>query len=192
MSKSKFMLPTLAAATVALTTIPAFATDDDLMTLTDLDGISIALLADDDLLSDDYGIALARVYTLNGGYISINDGVTFSEDIVINLDNYIGTTEPIVTGSGTLSSEATVTVVISDELLESIINYGGSVTFNLFGDELDISAATITAEGCDIEIGENGSITLIAAVPEPSMFGILAGLGALGLVVARRRRNRKA
>ncbi len=29
-------------------------------------------------------------------------------------------------------------------------------------------------------------------VPEPSMFGLLAGLGALGFVAARRRRNRKA
>ncbi|MCD8284563.1 MAG: PEP-CTERM sorting domain-containing protein [Opitutae bacterium] len=29
-------------------------------------------------------------------------------------------------------------------------------------------------------------------VPEPSMFGVFAGLGALGLVATRRRRNRKA
>ncbi|MCD8298615.1 MAG: PEP-CTERM sorting domain-containing protein [Opitutae bacterium] len=32
----------------------------------------------------------------------------------------------------------------------------------------------------------------VAEVPEPSMFGVLAGLGALGLVATRRRRNRKA
>ncbi len=186
------MLPTIAAATVALTTIPAFATDDDLMTLTDLDGISIALLADDDLLSDDYGIALALNYTLSGGTISISEGATLSGNFEIYLDNYIDSTDPIFTGSGTLASGSTVTLVISDELLESIINYGGSVSFNLFDENLGVSGITITAAGCDIELGSGGSITIIAAVPEPSMFGILAGLGALGLVVARRRRNRKA
>ncbi|MCD8298820.1 MAG: PEP-CTERM sorting domain-containing protein [Opitutae bacterium] len=44
--------------------------------------------------------------------------------------------------------------------------------------------------------GQNNisGITLVAekTVPEPSMFGLLAGLGAIGLVAARRRRNRKA
>ncbi len=32
----------------------------------------------------------------------------------------------------------------------------------------------------------------VREVPEPSMFGLLAGLGAIGLVATRRRRNRKA
>ncbi|MCD8298966.1 MAG: PEP-CTERM sorting domain-containing protein [Opitutae bacterium] len=51
--------------------------------------------------------------------------------------------------------------------------------------------------GFDID-GAHGAqpvfqIITTATVPEPSMFGLLAGLGAIGLVVARRRRhNRKA
>ncbi|MCD8298209.1 MAG: PEP-CTERM sorting domain-containing protein [Opitutae bacterium] len=36
------------------------------------------------------------------------------------------------------------------------------------------------------------SVCATSDIPEPSMFGVLAGLGALGLVAARRRRNRKA
>ncbi|MCD8298356.1 MAG: PEP-CTERM sorting domain-containing protein [Opitutae bacterium] len=35
-------------------------------------------------------------------------------------------------------------------------------------------------------------VTEVAVAPEPSMFGLLAGLGALGIVAARRRRSRKA
>ncbi|MCD8284538.1 MAG: PEP-CTERM sorting domain-containing protein [Opitutae bacterium] len=69
------------------------------------------------------------------------------------------------------------------------------------------SAVSLTTYVTDATIGQDGSsvfwtnggknpiseISLsVTAVPEPSMFGLLAGLGAIGLVAARRRRNRKA
>ncbi len=65
---------------------------------------------------------------------------------------------------------------------------------------LDASEATFRAT---TTIGANEATTLpitgiavyvssVSDVPEPSMFGLLAGLGAIGLVATRRRRNRKA
>ncbi len=65
---------------------------------------------------------------------------------------------------------------------------------------LDASTAVFNAT---TTVGQNGSTTLpitgiavyvssVSDVPEPSMFGLLAGLGAIGLVATRRRRNRKA
>ncbi len=69
------------------------------------------------------------------------------------------------------------------------------------------SAVSLTTYVTDATIGQDGSsvfwtnsgantisgISLgVSVAPEPSMFGLLAGLGAIGLVAARRRRNRKA
>ncbi len=51
------------------------------------------------------------------------------------------------------------------------------------GDNTDTDTYTMKISNISVQVQQ---------VPEPSMFGVLAGLGALGLVATRRRRNRKA
>ena len=82
-----------------------------------------------------------------------------------------------------------------------IVGNGSNTQYalNLRGSELDLSGSSVTLEltvsrtegntdGCFIGLN---SVTLkdAAAAPEPSAFGLLAGLGALALVASRRRRK---
>ncbi|MCD8283939.1 MAG: PEP-CTERM sorting domain-containing protein [Opitutae bacterium] len=50
----------------------------------------------------------------------------------------------------------------------------------------------ILSTGSTFRVAATNITVEVSEVPEPSMFGLLAGLGAIGLVAARRRRNRKA
>ncbi|MCD8284412.1 MAG: PEP-CTERM sorting domain-containing protein [Opitutae bacterium] len=101
------------------------------------------------------------------------------------------------------TSSSSVSVVFSWDALSTTLSLSvdGSEAVTLTG---------VSTESANLVAGEYGdqgnahfwsnssaeSITGISLqvqqVPEPSMFGLLAGLGALGLVATRRRRNRKA
>ncbi len=84
-------------------------------------------------------------------------------------------------------------------LVTNIANTGGNYT----------GTNTLAAQTYTVSFGDDGTLSLgiyeandyatfqvgiseVTVVPEPSMFGLLAGIGALGIVAARRRRSRKA
>ena len=58
------------------------------------------------------------------------------------------------------------------------------------GENRGIDAATLYASGAEMEIDYVRVWQDAPSVPEPSAFGLFAGLGALALVAARRRKTR--
>ena len=104
------------------------------------------------------------------GVVQIPKGETISETAIVNTE---------LTYTLTLTTSASG----DDTLTVSAGSYSGEYTFS--------SDATLTAVGFMLEgeanIGQ--SVKNVSVVPEPSAFGLLAGLGALALVASRRRRK---
>ncbi len=90
----------------------------------------------------------------------------------------------------------------ADTTTDALSNYGVSTlwlggnnssnnTFPAYYDEFTVYDAALTAEDISTYlVGKNAPLT-ISTIPEPSAFGLLAGVGVLALV-ASRRRSRKA
>lgn len=105
----------------------------------------------------------------------------------------------LISGSGTVAFSENVTIVLNFEskaALDAVVDNNAS--FQLFGDGVTatgLSNASWTVQvagketGRTLSVNENGVATV---VPEPSAFGLLAGLGALALVASRRRRTKRA
>lgn len=105
----------------------------------------------------------------------------------------------LISGKGTVTFSKNVTIVLnfeSEAALDAVVNNNAS--FQLFGEGVranGLSNASWTVQvagketGSTLSVNENGVATV---VPEPSAFGLLAGLGALALVASRRRRTKRA
>ena len=105
----------------------------------------------------------------------------------------------LISGSGTVAFSENVTIVLnfeSEAALDAVVDNNAS--FQLFGDGVTATGLSnaswkvqVAGEetGSTLSLNENGVATV---VPEPSAFGLLAGLGALALVASRRRRTKRA
>ena len=116
--------------------------------------------------------ALNKSLSLSGGSIKFDLGT--SSDQIVGSGNgtvsFSGSTITIVQGSG-FSYNSTY------QLFSGFSSVGGTALFDGY-DNTNYTA----------QLGSNGLLTFVSAIPEPSSFAALAGLAALGLGATRRRR----
>lgn len=132
--------------------------------------------------------------------LEFNDMSSGTGALVWNLsEGDVANQNVLISGSGTVTFSENVTIVLNFEskaALDAVVNNNAS--FQLFGEGVTatgLSNASWTVQvagketGRTLSVNENGVATV---VPEPSAFGLLAGLGALALVASRRRRTKRA
>lgn len=132
--------------------------------------------------------------------LEFNDMSSGTGVLVWNLsEGDVANQNVLISGSGTVTFSENVTIVLNFEskaALDAVVNNNAS--FQLFGEGVaatGLSNASWTVQvagketGRTLSVNENGVATV---VPEPSAFGLLAGLGALALVASRRRRTKRA
>lgn len=131
-----------------------------------------------------------------GGQLSVASGVTLNQtaiEIVLSDKYKSDSGVAAITGSGSITLNGT-TIKLSKGELDSLTTVtemtfkiaDASISSSFTKDNFTLGTGW---DGWTITSYTNGVITL--SVPEPSMFGLLAGLGALALVGARRRRKTK-
>ena len=134
---------------------------------------------------------------------------TFSVDLALR-NNYYGTWAALVVAVSDILAENTSATI--DDLTTVAYTYtisGGTLTAWLITDG-EATQLTLSSTSGSIDVSDatedstivflystsgsatTGTLTATATIPEPSAFGLLAGVGALALVAARRRRTRKA
>ncbi len=142
--------------------------------------------------------------TIDGGNLTISgEDVTVANAISVVLDSYVvadtisladdagaSTTVSyaiVVEDGAALGNDTTISVSASEEFL-STLAVGVAYNFAIVSgsDLVSFDYSKLADAGYKV-VSAGGVITLTA--PEPSMFGLLAGLGAIGLVAARRRRR---
>ncbi len=133
-------------------------------------------------------------------YYSLTSDARYHED-----DDNHNVSDYVVGTSSASTTETTITISWSAVASTISLSVGGSDVASTTVETADDASlilysgtGTVSSEAATTFWTNGGAnpinnITLtVSAAPEPSMFGLLAGLGAIGLVAARRRRNRKA
>ena len=136
---------------------------------------------------------------ISGGKLEVASGVTVSNAIEIVL-NSAYTAEAAIQGAGTLASSAITVSGDLDALVTLQRTVAQQYEYQLLSNTLSTDNVTVTLSSELASAIENKgwsydydttSGTLTLTIPEPSAFGLLAGVGALALVASRRRRSRR-
>ena len=143
----------------------------------------------------DYGIQGGQGQNVLTVSISgLTSGTTYTLVAIIGdnaADDSDGTTYTLTAGTLVSSTYYDMT----DEDGEGVALEVATLTVDDDNAVLIVSEVTADEDGTiTYTLSSKGTLflTAIASVPEPSAFGMLAGVGALALVAARRRRSRKA
>ena len=142
-----------------------------------------------------------NVVKLSGGQLSVNADVTLAQtNIEIALSSAYATTAAIIGAAATASLAVNTTVTITDldltgiALASEAALANSSYEFKILdtisaGENLTFKLSEELRNDWRISDYTDGVLT-ISAIPEPSVFGLLAGLGALALAGTRRRRRK--
>ena len=145
--------------------------------------------------------------TVDGGTLSVSSGITVSNNITVVLDSYLtdsasasslivsisDDSTAALSGEGLISG--TITLTVGDDIVtDSAVTYSFQLVDSSSALASELSDVTFEyGSGIDdswtVSYDASSGIVTIS-IPEPSSFGILAGLGALALVAARRRRTK--
>ena len=138
---------------------------------------------------------------ISGGKLEVSSGVTVSNNITVVLGDTLDAA--VITGDGSLggkitldyaaSAENVALALATEETTKTYTLLSGNVGSSLSMDFFELG--TGWADGWKISDyvynSETRVGTLTLGIPEPSAFGLLAGVGALALVASRRRRSRR-
>ena len=144
--------------------------------------------------------ASANKVRLSGGQLKVGSGVTLAQtNIEIVLSDAYSSTAAI-TGDGALATGTTITIAdiqaaalaaesaLGNDSWTFQIAMAGSTIADSLAKKNFVLAETLQ-DRWQISDYANGVLT-ISSIPEPSTFGLLAGLGALALAGTRRRRKK--
>lgn len=144
--------------------------------------ISFTITAGDEDITVD-SIALNYILSYGGGSITNAASVTMETTLTVATDSETVTASETLSGT-TLADLSTTSQIITFALSEAVTILAGETATFTIGASFDVDTASVGFNAITI------SATAVSDVPEPSAFGLLAGLGALALVVSRRRRSR--
>ena len=147
------------------------------------------------LVGDGYSIVVGSSYNSDPGLYagSVNANVLTSTTTWYTFQDDAIPAGATISEAAIVNTELTYTLTLTtsasgdDTLTVSAGTYSGTYTF---ASDATITAAGFMFEGAtDIGLSMKNVSVVSSAIPEPSAFGLLAGLGALALVASRRRRK---